>query len=286
MNNFLEIFHFLRGNMLKSTFRLFLFLLIPCSAMCAPYDPYEKDQINIITYNIQTHPFKTDKEQTEKFLRDNAANLKELFNNSPDIVNLQEVPQSGIQWLEQQFGEQYGIIYAAKRKRDSIEKINDYTATLYKKSRFQTITQKNANPSIKTLYFSDNQGEFFLQVLLNDLQTKKQFLIVNAHISGGFNRQKGDKQIQEIIQLTNKYPYAIMAANINAISNEKRVQALKKGGFTLDPVQGSTEPRKQRKMDHVLFKAAQGSHFLPEKCQILRNIKGSDHYPLSCQILL
>jgi endonuclease/exonuclease/phosphatase family metal-dependent hydrolase len=268
-----------------SFFFLFLLILIPTAIPANPYDiDLEKQPLTVITYNVQTEPTQTAEEQTAKFMHSNTQGLKELFNTHPDVVNLQEVPLGGIQWLEKNYGQNYSIVYAPKHKPKSTEKLNDYSVILYKKSRFEILKRPNSNPMVKTKYLGKH-GEFMLLVDLKDLNTQKEIIFVNSHVRGGLRKQ-GNTQVKEMIQHIQQYPYVVIAGDINAKADEKRMESLKAAGFIGDPVAEATEPERGRKMDHVLYKANGRSKFIEDQCAVKSNIKGSDHFPLSCRILL
>lgn len=250
-----------------------------------PSSPTEHLPITITTYNVQTHPELTLTEQNEKFLRSNTEGLNTLFALQPDLVGLQEIPLGGIQWLQKQFGQSYEIVYAPKRAADNDRKINDYTAILFKKSRFSLHKRENANPRIKTYYFNDNTGNLALSISLQDLVSGQDITFLNTHITGGEHQTLGDAQVKEIVQLSQKHPYMILSANFNASKEEPRMQILSRAGFVLDPATGATVPAKNQKFDFVLYKANQRSKFLSDNCKILSQIKGSEHLPLTCSIL-
>jgi len=240
----------------------------------------------VVTYNVQTDQKVENEQQTNKFLTYNIPGIKALMYTDPDVVNLQEVPLGGVQWLEKNYRDDYKIVYAAKRLKNSEEKKNDYTVILYKKSRFEPIEKKNYTPSIKTKYYSDNSGHFLLLVNVKDRVTKKPISLVNTHIKGGFYRKKGNEQVAEIVKHLQDTSHAVVAGDFNGTVDDNRMVTFAEYGFIHDPVTDPTEPSKNRKIDHILFKGSGRSVFIQDMCEAKKNINGSDHYPLSCRVFL
>ena len=123
-------------------------------------------------------------------------------------------------------------------------------------------------------------------VRVKDRKTMMPISFVNTHITGGPNRTVGDKQVEEIVHLLQKYTYAVVAGDFNGTVKDVRMVKFADYGIIHDSVMSLTNSSKSRKLDHILYKGSGRSMFIAESCHVDAGIKGSDHYPLTCRVFL
>lgn len=245
----------------------------------------DNDAFTVVTYNVQTNTSQPVFQQASQFFALNVNSLKNLLEKKPDIVNLQGVPDSGIQWLQKHFGNEYTVVYAPKKEPHSERKRNDTTAILYNKMRFQPV-MKNGNPVIKTKYYADESGDLLLMAYVTDIKTQRTLSIVNTSIKGGPLDDDGDAQVAELEQFLQTYEFAVVSGNFNGVKGDPRVLRMQKQGLILDPVNEPTEPSSNRKTDHVFLKGSMRSKFFADACFVDAGHMGSDHKPLKCKVLV
>jgi endonuclease/exonuclease/phosphatase family metal-dependent hydrolase len=267
----------------RYSFLLLVVLCFPCHAASTPN--IEENSFTVVTYNLQTDDDMENEQQTGKFMRDNTKGLKEMMYTDPDVINLQEVPLGGIQWLEKNYGKEYKIVYAAKRNNESENKKNAHLVILYKKSRFEPMENENRNPAIKTRYYTDNSGNLLLMAIVRDQKTDNPISFVNTHVKNENDNEKVAEQVAEIIHLLHKYSFAVVTGDFNGTVTDNQLLKFAEYGYIHDPVTQSSTA-KEEKLDHVLFKGTGKSKFISNLCGINTEIKGSDHYPLICTVYL